>query len=180
MLLIHPFTHTLTHRRRSAAMQSTHQLVRSNCGPASCSGTLRQTEGRNGTSYPPTARSPYFYIFPLGRSSLPSPPRLLFGRGGHLKKNARVRALQFSDIMQIGSGLKDITMWLQSSVTGAPGRYRVSQIDFIESAWLIRWNPRTVVLRLLAVETWYRLEFSGKTGLKVTLEWAECCSADGI
>ena len=32
MPLIHPFTHTLTHRRRLAAMQGTDQLVRSNWG----------------------------------------------------------------------------------------------------------------------------------------------------
>ena len=32
MTLIHPFTHTFTHQRRSAAMQGTNQLVRSNRG----------------------------------------------------------------------------------------------------------------------------------------------------
>ena len=31
-LLIHPFTHTLTHQRQLAAMRGTKQLVRSNSG----------------------------------------------------------------------------------------------------------------------------------------------------
>ena len=53
---IHPFTHTLTHQRRLAAMQGTNQLVRSNWGLGVL---LRDTSTRPGwdrTGNPPTAR----------------------------------------------------------------------------------------------------------------------------
>ena len=56
MPLIHPFTHTFTHQRRSAAMQGTNQLVRSNWGLGV---SLRDTSTRPGwdrTGNPPTAR----------------------------------------------------------------------------------------------------------------------------
>ena len=56
MPLIHPFTHTLTHQRRLAAMQGTDQLVRSNWGLGVL---LRDTSTRPGwdrTGNPPTAR----------------------------------------------------------------------------------------------------------------------------
>ena len=56
MPLIHPFTHTLTHQRRLAAMQGTNQLVRSNWGLGVL---LRDTSTRPGwdrTGNPPTAR----------------------------------------------------------------------------------------------------------------------------
>ena len=56
MPLIHPFTHTLTHQRRLAAMQGTDQLVRSNRGLGV---SLRDTSTRPGwdrTGNPPTAR----------------------------------------------------------------------------------------------------------------------------
>ena len=56
MPLIHSFTHTFTHQRRSAAMQGTNQLVRSNWGLGVL---LRDTSTRPGwdrTGSPPTAR----------------------------------------------------------------------------------------------------------------------------
>ena len=56
MPLIHPFTHTFTHQRRSAAMQGTNQLIRSNWGLGVL---LRDTSTRPGwdrTGNPPTAR----------------------------------------------------------------------------------------------------------------------------
>ena len=43
MLLIHPFTHTLTHQWRLAAMQGTNQLAIG--GEVSCSRTLRHAQG---------------------------------------------------------------------------------------------------------------------------------------
>ena len=54
--LIHPFTHTFTHQRRLAAMQSTNQLIRSNWGLGVL---LKDTSTRPGwdrTGNPLTAR----------------------------------------------------------------------------------------------------------------------------
>ena len=56
MPLIHPFTHTLTHQWRLAAMQGTNQLIRSNWGLGVL---LRDTSTRpewDRTGNPPTAR----------------------------------------------------------------------------------------------------------------------------
>ena len=66
MRLIHPFTHTLTHQRRLAAMQGTNQLVRSNWGLGVLVRDISTRPGWDRTGNPPTA----------GRLLLPPEPQL--------------------------------------------------------------------------------------------------------
>ena len=70
--LIHPFTHTFTHQRRSAAMQGTDQLVRSDRGLGV---SLRDTSTRPGwdrTGDPPTARRQLYLLSHIAPLFTPS------------------------------------------------------------------------------------------------------------